>query len=278
MTSAGRTVLFSAMTVALSMSAMVLFPIYTLKSFGYAGVAVVVFASLAAIFVAPSAIVLLGDRLDSLDLRKWLRRPPVAAVRPVEDGPPWYRLAMFSMRKAVPIGLAIVALLTLLGAPFLGVRWGVPDDRVLPTSSSAQLVGDQLRTQFAADLAKNLTVVIPDLGGVTPPAQLDGYAAELSRVSGVSSVSSPGVTFVGGASVGPPTAATAIRNNSAFLTVTSTTPPLYSQASETLLDQLHAVPTPAGHRVLIGGTPPRSTVIPPAPSPRGWAWFWRSSP
>ncbi|KDE98473.1 membrane protein [Mycolicibacterium aromaticivorans JS19b1 = JCM 16368] len=251
MTSAGRTVLFSAMTVALSMSAMVLFPIYTLKSFGYAGVAVVVFASLAAIFVAPSAIVLLGDRLDSLDLRKWLRRP-VAAVRPVEDGP-WYRLAMFSMRKAVPIGLAIVALLTLLGAPFLGVRWGVPDDRVLPTSSSAQLVGDQLRTQFAADLAKNLTVVIPDLGGVTP-AQLDGYAAELSRVSGVSSVSSPGVTFVGGASVGPPTAATAIRNNSAFLTVTSTTP-LYSQASETLLDQLHAVPTPAGHRVLIGGTP-----------------------
>ncbi|PND57277.1 hypothetical protein CRM90_13510 [Mycobacterium sp. ENV421] len=251
MTSAGRTVLFSAMTVALSMSAMVLFPIYTLKSFGYAGVAVVAFASLAAVFVTPAAIVVLGDRLESLDLRRWLRRP-VAAAGPVEDGG-WYRLAMFSMRRAVPVGLVIVTLLGLLGAPFLGVRWGVPDDRVLPTSSSAHLVGDQLRTQFAADLAKNLTVVIPDLGGVTP-AQLDGYAAELSRVSGVSAVSSPGVTFVGGASVGPPTAATAIRNNSAFLTVTSTTP-LYSPASETLLDQLHAVPTPAGHQVLIGGTP-----------------------
>ena len=251
MVSAGRTVLFSAMTVALSMSAMVLFPIYTLKSFGYAGVAVVAFASLAAIVVTPAAIVLLGDRLDSLDLRRWLRRP-VAAARPVEDGP-WYRVAMFSMRRAVPIGVAIVALLLLLGAPFLGVRWGVPDDRVLPTSSSAHVVGDQLRTQFDADLAKNLTVVVPDLGGVGP-AQLDDYAAALSEVPGVSSVSSPGVTFVGGKSVGPPTAATAIANGSAFLTVTSTAP-LYSQASETQLDQLQAVPTPAGRPVLIGGTP-----------------------
>ncbi len=165
MVSAGRTVLFSAMTVALSMSAMVLFPIYALKSFGYAGVAVVAFASLAAVFVTPAAIVLLGDRLDSLDLRRWLRRP-VAVVRPVEESP-WYRLAMFSMRRAVPVAVAIVALLVALGAPFLGVKWGVPDDRVLPTSSSSHVVGDQLRTQFSADLAKNLTIVIPDVNGVS---------------------------------------------------------------------------------------------------------------
>ena len=36
------------------------------------------------------------------------------------------------MRRAIPIGLAIVALLLLLGAPFLGIKWGFPDDRVLP--------------------------------------------------------------------------------------------------------------------------------------------------
>ncbi|SBS77203.1 MmpL domain-containing protein [uncultured Mycobacterium sp.] len=251
MVSAGRTVLFSAMTVALSMSAMVLFPIYALKSFGYAGVAVVAFACLTAVFVSPAAIVLLGDRLDSLDLRRWLRRP-VAVVRPVEESP-WYRLAMFSMRRAVPVTVAIVAVLVALGAPFLGVKWGVPDDRVLPTSSSSHVVGDQLRTQFSADLAKNLTIVLPDANGVSP-AQLDGYAAALSQVSDVSSVSSPGVTFVGGVSVGPPTAATAITNGSVFLTVTSTAP-LYSRASELQLAALQAVPTPAGRQVLIGGTP-----------------------
>ena len=251
MLSAGRTVLFSAMTVALSMAAMVLFPIYALKSFGYAGVAVVVFASIAAVFVTPAAIVLLGQRLDALDLRRWLRRPAVAAG-PVEDGR-WYRLAMFSVRRAVPVAIVIVALLMALGAPFLGVRWGVPDDRVLPPTSSAHEVGDQLRTQFAADLAKNLTIVVPDVNGVSP-AQLDDYAAALSRVPDVSSVSSPGVTFVDGASVGPPTAATGLTNGSAFLTVTSTAP-LYSEASAAQLDRLQAVPTPAGRQVLIGGTP-----------------------
>ena len=251
MTSAGRTVLFSAMTVALSMAAMVLFPIYALKSFGYAGVAVVIFASLAAVFVAPAAIVLLGDRLDAWDLRRWLRRPAVAAG-PVEDGI-WYRLAMFAIRRAVPVGIVIVALLVALGAPFLGVKWGVPDDRVLPPTSSAHEVGDQLRTQFTADLAKNLTIVVPDVNGVSP-AQLDGYAAALSRVPDVSSVSAPGVAFVDGVAVGPPTAATGLTNGSAFLTVASTAP-LYSEASATQLDQLHAVPTPAGRQVLIGGTP-----------------------
>ena len=74
MATAGRTVLFSAMTVALSMVAMVLFPMYFLKSFAYAGIAVVAFAAVAAIVVAPAAIVLLGDRLDSLDVRRLLRR------------------------------------------------------------------------------------------------------------------------------------------------------------------------------------------------------------
>ncbi|GAY15239.1 membrane protein [Mycobacterium sp. shizuoka-1] len=251
MVSAGRTVLFSATTVALSMAAMVLFPIYALKSFGYAGVAVVVFASLAAVFVTPAAIVLLGDRLNSWDLRRWLHRP-VTVARPVEQSI-WYRLAEFSTRRAVPVAVVIVTLLVVLGAPFLGAKWGVPDDRVLPTSSSSHVVGDQLRNRFDTDLAKNLTVVLPNATGITP-MQLDSYAAALSTVSDVASVSSPGVTFVGGHSVGPPTAATAIADGSAFLTVTSTAP-LYSRASETQLDQLQAVATPAGRQVLISGTP-----------------------
>jgi RND superfamily putative drug exporter len=250
MVSAGRTVLFSAMTVALSMSAMVLFPIYALKSFAYAGVAVVAFASLAAITVTPAAIVLLDNHLGSLDLRRWLRRPN-AAPRPVGQTL-WYRLAMFAMRRAVPIGAAIVALLVALGAPFAGVKWGVPDDRVLPGSSSPHVVGDQMRTQFSDDLATNLTVVIPDVDGVTP-AELDRYAAALSRVPDVSSVSAPGGTFVAGAQAGPPSAATAIKDGRALFTVISTAP-LYSRASETQLDRVQAAPGPAGRNVLIGGT------------------------
>src|SRR6202008_988604 len=183
MTTAGRTVLFSAMTVALSMVAMVLFPMYFLKSFAYAGIAVVLFAAVAAIVVAPAAITLLGDRLDSLDVRRlarWIFRRPDPACKPIDQNF-WYRSTKIVMRRAVPIGLAIVALLLVLGAPFLGIKWGVPDDRVLPQSLSARQVGDALRTDFAVDSARNVNVVIPDTHGMTP-VDLDRYAAALSQV------------------------------------------------------------------------------------------------
>ena len=74
MATAGRTVIFSATTVALSMAAMVLFPMHFLKSFAYAGVATVAFAAAAAVIVTPAALVLLGDRLDALDVRRFARR------------------------------------------------------------------------------------------------------------------------------------------------------------------------------------------------------------
>jgi len=60
MATSGRTVLFSAVTVALSMVAMVLFPMYFLKSFAYAGIAVVGSRPLRR-GGDPAAIVLLGD-------------------------------------------------------------------------------------------------------------------------------------------------------------------------------------------------------------------------
>jgi RND superfamily putative drug exporter len=253
MATAGRTVLFSAMTVALSMVAMVLFPMYFLKSFAYAGIAVVVFAAVAAIVVAPAAIALLGDRLDSLDARRlarWVFRRPDPVRKPIEQNF-WYRSTKFVMRRAIPIGLAIVALLLVLGAPFLGIKWGFPDDRVLPQSLSARQVGDDLRTNFAVDSARNVAVVIPDTKGVTP-AELDRYAAALSQVPDVSSVSAPDGTFTGGRPVGPPSAATGFKDGSAFLTVSSTAP-LFTDASETQLDRLRAVTPPAGQHVQLTG-------------------------
>jgi RND superfamily putative drug exporter len=155
------------------------------------------------------------------------------------------------MRRSIPIGLAIVTLLLVLGMPFLGVKWGFPDDRVLPSAASARQIGDELRTGLAVDPATAVTVVLPDTTGVTP-ADIDHYAAALSEVADVSSVSAPGGTFVGGTRVGPPSAATAIKDGSAFVTVASTAP-LFSVASETQLDGLHAVATPAGQPALLTG-------------------------
>jgi uncharacterized membrane protein YdfJ with MMPL/SSD domain len=253
MATAGRTVLFSAMTVALSMIAMILFPMYFLKSFAYAGIAVVVFAAVAAVVVAPAAIALLGDRLDSLDARRgarWLFRRPDPVRKPIEQTF-WYRSTRFVMRRAVPISVAVIALLLLLGSPFLGIKWGFPDERVLPQSLSARQVGDDLRNNFAVDSARNVTVVMPHSSGVAP-ADLDRYASALSQVPDVSSVSAPGGTFAGGRPVGPPSAATGFKDGSAFLTVGSSAP-LFSDASEAQLDRLRAVPPPGGKHVELTG-------------------------
>lgn len=254
MTTAGRTVIFSATTVALSMAAMVLFPMHFLKSFAYAGVATVAFAAAAAIVVTPAALVLLGDRIDSFDVRKLarrlLRRPAPQPV-PVEQRF-WYRCAKAVMRRALPLGLAVVVLLLVLGAPFLGVKWGFPDERVLPQSASAHQVGDQLRNEFADNTDTAVTVVVPDSAGLSA-ADLSAYAADLSRVPEVPAVSAPTGTFVDGARAGPPSAPAGESDGSAFLTVASTAP-LFSDASETQLDRLHAVTGPGGRDVLMTGT------------------------
>ena len=253
MTTAGRTVLFSAMTVALSMGAMVLFPMYFLKSFAYAGTAVVAFAALAAVVIAPAAIVLLGTRLDAFDVRRLgrrlLGRPEPQGRRPEDSF--WYRRTKSVMRRSIPIGLAIVAALLLLGAPFLGVRWGFADDRVLPTTASSRQVGDDMREKFATDSATNLTVVLPDATRLDPD-ELGRYALRLSNIPDVSSVSAPVGTFVNGVLAGPPSAPTAVTADSAFLTLGSTAP-LFSDASDIQLNRLHEVARPAGKPVLWTG-------------------------
>ena len=251
MTTAGRTVLFSATTVGLSMAAMLLFPMYFLKSFAYAGVATVAFGAAAAVIVTPAAIWLLGDRLDALSVRWLFRRIVEPSPKPVEQLF-WYRSTKAVMRRAIPIGLAVVVLLLALGAPFLGVKWGFPDDRVLPASASAHQVGDQLRNDFADDSSTAVTVVVPDTVGLAPAA-IERYAAELSRVADVSAVSAPTGTFVGGRGVGPPTAPTGSVDGSAFLTVASNAP-LFSDSSEAQLDRLHQVPGPDGRSVQMTGS------------------------
>ena len=251
---AGRTVLFSATTVALSMAVMVLFPMHFLKSFAYAGVAVVAFAAFAAVVVTPAALVLLGDRLDSFNVRRLVRRllgRPEPVPQPFQQQF-WYRWTRFVIRRAVPVGLAGVAFLVFLGLPFLSVKWGFPDDRVLPTSASAHQVGDQMRDDFVINSETAVTIVIPDTDDLTR-SEIEQYATDLSRVPDVSAVSTPTATYVAGAAVGRQSAPAGQTQGSAFLTVDSTAP-LFSDRSETQLDRLHAVPTPGGKEVDFTGT------------------------
>lgn len=250
MLTAGRTVTFSAVTVALSMAVMVVFPSYFLKSFAYAGVATVAFAAIAALVITPAAITLLGPRLDSLNIRQLAGRSRARKAKPVQQQF-WYRSTKFVMRHAAPIGLIVAALLVLLGAPFLGVRWGYSDDRLLPRSASARQVGEQLRGGFATDFMTTVQVVVPDARDLDP-GSVDRYAGALSQIAGISAVSAPTGTFIAGRNAGPPSAPTGLTDGSAFFTLASTTA-LGSQASNAQLDRIHATAGPAGRPVLVSG-------------------------
>ncbi|WP_024801071.1 MMPL family transporter [Nocardia sp. BMG51109] len=247
---AGRTVLFSALTVVLALAALAVFDLYFLRSFAYAGVAVVAAAAAASIVILPAALVLLGDRVNAWDLRvplrRMLRRPRPEPVPPERSA--WYRMVTWVMRRAAPVAVVIVAVLLAIGAPFLGVKFGFPDERVLPPGAESRAVGDVLRSEFpAVNTGTATTVVLNGYRG--DPAAVGGYAAELSKVDGVSAVlSGPGV-YVSGSRVAPTPPGMA-NDTGQYLTVTTTFNP-YSAAGEQQLRQLRDVPAPGP--ALFGG-------------------------
>ncbi|MBF6102049.1 MMPL family transporter [Nocardia cyriacigeorgica] len=242
---AGRTVLYSAVTVALSLAVLSVFDLYFLKSFAYAGVAVVLAAAAAALFVLPAALVLIGHRVNALDLRAPLRRmfgrDPHPSGPMIPEHTLWYRTTKQVMRFAVPVAVVIIALLLALGSPFLGVKFGYPDDRVMPDSANSRQVGDALREEFPrADAGASGTIVLDDFHDQIAVAD---YAARLSRVDDVPAVLSSAGVYVSGRRMAPGQPEMA-NDTGTYLTVATDLDPFSPEGSEQL-EQLRAVPAPA---------------------------------
>jgi RND superfamily putative drug exporter len=187
---AGRTVAFSAITVAISLSALLIFPLYFLRSFAYGGIGVLVVAMVVSVIALPSLLAVLGPRVDSLQL--FQRRP----VRVGEGF--WHRLATGVMRRPGAVAIAGITFLLALGVPFLNVEWGVPDDRVLPESTEVRQQSDVLRDEF--DSAEGDAFAIVATGGVDTDS-IEAYAAAVSTVDGVARVDSVVGRFVAGGNV-----------------------------------------------------------------------------
>ncbi|HYV58903.1 MAG TPA: MMPL family transporter [Acidimicrobiia bacterium] len=242
---AGKTVAFSALTVAVALAALLVFPLAFLRSFAYAGIGVALLAGFVAIVSLPALLAVLGPRVNSLRL---LRRDP----KPVGEGV-WHRIATFVMRRPVPIALGVIALLIVLGLPFLRIQFGLPDDRVLPTSASSRQVQDDIRTRFASNEALTLQAVATGIGDPAAHAdELDRYAAALSRAPGAARVDALTGSYINGQQVagpGPLSARFATRDATWLSVVPSVEP--YSDAGERLAKSVRA--TPAPFRVLVTG-------------------------
>jgi RND superfamily putative drug exporter len=189
---AGRTVAFSALTVAASLCATLVFPFVFLRSFAYAGVAVAVLSGLFSVVVLPAILYVLGPRVNALTVRR-------QSVSPPEEGV-WHRIALFVMRRPLPVATAVIVLLLVLGSPFLGLRLSQPDDRVLPESAPARQVNDIVREEFGSSEAGALSVVAGDVGdrGDAETAETVGaYASELALLPGVSRVDAATGSYCG---------------------------------------------------------------------------------
>jgi putative drug exporter of the RND superfamily len=248
MATAGRTVVFSAAMVAVASSGMAWFPLDAIRSMAYAGIATALLAAVTSLTVMPALFAVLGPRIEKWRLLR--RRPPATTAAATENGF-WHRLATFVMRRPVPIALAVTAVLLLLGAPFLGIKLGMPNETVLPAASPARQVATAITTNFSAGQQNALQVVAPRVPA--DPRVAAGYAAALSRQRGVDFVATASGTYAHGVRAAPPSAANRqfAAGHSLYYSVVPAGGGVAT--AERLVGRIRAVPAPFG--VLVAGIP-----------------------
>jgi RND superfamily putative drug exporter len=243
---AGRTVLFSSATIAVALSSLMIFPLFFLRSFAYAGIAVVAIAAAGSLITLPAVLRVLGPRVNLLRVGR--RRTAAAATSGF-----WSRLAAFVMRRPVLSALPVVAILLGMAAPFLAVNFGLPDDRVIPAADSqARRVGDVLRADFASRDSDALSVVLPAVRGAGDAGRRSAvarYAANLSGLANVARVDSAAGTYVHGRQVASGRPDLSAGTVAGVMVIPSVDP--YGDAAQDLVRSVRDVAAP-GER-LVGG-------------------------
>jgi uncharacterized membrane protein YdfJ with MMPL/SSD domain len=226
MRTAGRTVLFSGLTVAAAMSALLVFPQNFLRSLGYGGMAAVLIGVVTALTVLPAVLLLLGRRIDAGRL-PWRRGRAVSVD--TEHGT-WARLAHSVMRRPVVVMVVIVGALLFVASPFLGVKWGSVDYRVLPPDQPAHVAAVKLNTEFGQERSSANVLL-----RTTDEQEVAGYVRHVSALPGVLDVRP--IDSKGGAT----------------LLRASWTGNSQTQASQRMVERIREIPGPGGEHVLIGG-------------------------
>jgi RND superfamily putative drug exporter len=243
---AGKTVAFSALTVAVSLAALLVFPLAFLRSFAYAGVAVALIAAAGALFSLPALLAVLGRNVDRWVL--WRRTP-----KPVGEGM-WHRIATFVMRRPWPVATVVIVFLLLLGAPFLHIAFAQPDERVLPTSASSRQVQAEIRRNFASNETTTIQVVAADIGDAAArERETDAYAQAISGLDHVARVDARTGSYVNGTLVLPPGSSTErfLADDGTWLSVVPTVA-AQSPEAEALVHEIRDLDAP--YEVLVTGS------------------------
>lgn len=173
-TTAGRTALFSGLTVAAAMAALVILPQRFLYSIAVAGASVGILSAVIAILVVPAMLALLGTRIDALSIR---RGPAVS-----DESGGWYRLARGVMRRPVLVALASSALLLACAAPLLWTTLTGPSAQAVPPGKPSYEANTYVEAHYPRDLTEAVTVTVDGAAG---PAQLAAFQRRIMGVDGV---------------------------------------------------------------------------------------------
>ncbi len=245
---AGRTVVFSAATVAISLASLLVFRQAFLRSFAYAGIAVAAIAAIASVVVLPAVLAMLGTRINSLRIGPRRRSATLA-----EHGF-WHRSAMEVMKRPGRIAAAGVAALLLLGVPFLHIDLGLSDHRVLPAGATARAALDRIATDFDSreNGAGEIYVGSFDSTDQSKLATLGDYAARLSAVDGVARVDALTGSYLGGKQIAPPNEVSQrfASTDSTWLSVVPSIEPVSAKGEE-FIKAVRSIDSP--FTVMVGG-------------------------
>ncbi|HEX2625902.1 MAG TPA: MMPL family transporter, partial [Candidatus Limnocylindrales bacterium] len=264
---AGRAVFFSGVTVLLGLLGLVLFGFMILRSVGIAGAVVVAFAVAAAMTLLPALLAVVGTHLERFRIRR---------VRPRPDAEgPWSRLAWWVMRRPVAVLVPTLALLLVLGTPFLHVQFNAPDARILPEDAPSRAAFDRLAADFGPGPFAPIVLAIRTTGNAVDAANISAlydYSRRLEADPRIERVDSlvdvdPRLTaaqyaLIYQATGGPPDrytaeilAATTRKDLTAFTVYTPYAPndAVARQLVGDLRSKTGKLAPPAGMTVLVGG-------------------------
>ena len=180
---AGRTVVFSSLTVAAALLALLVFPQRFLYSMAVSGAITALAAGIVSLTVLPALLMVIGERVNSLAPARWRHRETST-----ERGF-WYRLSHAVMRRPLAVAVTTAALLLAAGIPFARIEFTGVDASVLPSSAEPKVVDDALRTRFPPGRTSALHVAVG--APRSSASELRAYATRLARLPGVAAVDPP---------------------------------------------------------------------------------------
>lgn len=267
MSTAGRAVFFSGMSVLVGLSGLTLFNIMFLRSVGIAGVIVVAVSTIGALTLLPAILKIIGHRVNAIPIGPLARRD---SRQHVTEGF-WYQWAKRVEKRPILITVGMIALLLMLGSPFLRAEISSPDATMLPKDLPSRQGYDLLADSFTGGEISPFVILLQsdgemrDASSLQALAALDDFLQGDSRVGHIqSALTYPGAPSSAGPEqllrlreqaerLGVDTRLDSLIGDHAALILAYPVAPANSQENKDLLSDLRSWEAGEGLTVLVGG-------------------------